>query len=121
MLMIRNERPTWSRARGFKGWTDLCVLIATLGLTELSLPGRNGQVHEAWEGGDGPSWTLRRAQSCHRQGETRKSFWKPSVTMMTNEAAEATAHVPERPHAWSCSFDNQASRVYLLTFQEGPK
>lgn len=79
MLMIRNERPTWSRARGFKGWTDACVLIATLGLTELSLPGRNGQVHEAWEGGDGPSWTLRRAQSCHRQGETRKSFWKPSV------------------------------------------
>lgn len=29
---------------------------------------RNGQVHEAWEGGDGPGWTLRRPQSRHREG-----------------------------------------------------
>lgn len=47
-------------------WFDL---IVTLSLTVPSISGRNGQVHEAWEGGDGPSWTLRRAQSCHRQGK----------------------------------------------------
>lgn len=37
----------------------------------VPFPGRNGQVYEAWEGGDGPGWTLRRTQSRHREGNSR--------------------------------------------------
>lgn len=33
---------------------------------------RNGQVHEAWEGGDGPGRTLRRPQGRHREGWCRR-------------------------------------------------